>query len=279
MISSEPIAPLRPANVRDLRLSWLSSFDARALTAHLTHTDVPSFWVPGTGEYAIAGWWRGRADVGCVIELHGRGNKERLLQALCGAARERGARAMVVSANEAWKDGKWYLQHGFVELDRIVLFLLHPLRVPTAPATSLTILPYHDVDLAAVTTVDRASFSWLWWNDPDDFRRYTEGLNVHVWTGWSKGELVAYASATIRPGRGHLDRLAVRRASQGLGFGRTMLARALHDMALLGAKECGLTTQAVNRVAQRLYESVGFRKLDEYEPIIGQWLGPPVVDA
>ncbi|MCL6648681.1 MAG: GNAT family N-acetyltransferase [Chloroflexi bacterium] len=277
---AEPIAPLEARDVSLLRIPWISNYDTVSLGQFLATSDAPSLWIPATGEYALGGWWRGRHEVGQIVELAARSsNRPRLVEALVAAFSERQVQAVVPSPNEVWRESRWYRQHGFREIDRILTMALSPLVVPAAPEGGLEIRPYQPRHLEALTVVDRASFPWLWWNDPVDFARYAALEGVTVLTGWWQGELVAYASTTLRGRRGHLDRLAVRPSEQGRGFGRALLTAALRDLSERGAREVALTTQVTNRVAQALYRSVGFRRTEEVEPILGRWLGPSPDDG
>ncbi|GIW05656.1 MAG: hypothetical protein KatS3mg060_0461 [Dehalococcoidia bacterium] len=278
-MTADRLLPLEAADTPLLRIPWLSNYDTNSLARHLAESDAPSFWIPATGEYVIGGWWRGRREIGSILELSARSaNSQRLVERLVEAFEARGVQAVVPSIGEVWRDGRWYRQHGFHEIDRIVTMVLAPLRLVDLPATPLEARPYEPRYLDALTQVDRASFPWLWWNDPLDFERYEAMTEVNVLTGWVGAELVGYASSTVRGPRGHLDRLAVRRTDQGRGLGRAMLALALADLAARGAREVALTTQVTNRVAQALYRSVGFRRTNEVEPILGRWTSRPSFD-
>jgi ribosomal protein S18 acetylase RimI-like enzyme/(2Fe-2S) ferredoxin len=269
---TDRLLPLEAADAPLLRIPWLSNYDTQSLARQLAESDAPSFWIPATGEYILGGWWRGRHEIGSILELAARGaNSQRLVERLVDAFVACGVQAVVPSIGEVWRDGRWYRQHGFNEIDRIVTMVLAPFRLVEPPPTPVEARPYEPRYLDALTEVDRASFPWLWWNDPLDFERYEALPEVAVLTGWVGGELVGYASSTVRGARGHLDRLAVRRADQGRGFGRALLALALADLAERGAREVALTTQVTNRVAQALYRSVGFRRTEEVEPILGRW--------
>lgn len=278
-MTSDRLLPLEPADTPLLRIPWLSNYDTTSLAHHLAESDAPSFWVPTTGEYVIGGWWRGRHEIGSIVELAARGaTSQRLVERLVDAFVARGVQAVIPSIGEVWRDGRWYRQHGFAEIDRIVTMVLAPLRPVEAPAGPLELRPYQPRHLEALIAVDRASFPWLWWNDPTDFERYEALSEVTVLTGWVGSEMVSYASSTLRGTRGHLDRLAVRRGDQGRGFGRAMLLGALADLAARGAREVALTTQVTNRVAQALYRSVGFRRTDEVETVLGRWTSRPSLE-
>ncbi|MFN8533890.1 MAG: GNAT family N-acetyltransferase [Dehalococcoidia bacterium] len=276
---AEPLVALRANDTTQLRIPWLSNYDSRSLAQFLATSDAPSFWAPSSGDYVVGGWWRGRHEIGQIVELGARGaNRQRLIETIVAAYVSRGVEAVVPSLSEVWREGRWYRQHGFNEIDRIVTMVQAPLRPITASA-SLAARHYEPRFLTALTDVDRASFPWLWWNDPDDFERYAATGDVVVITGWWQEELVGYASSTVRGPRGHLDRLAVRRSDQGRGFGRAILALALQDLIERGAREVALTTQVTNRVAQSLYRSVGFRKTEEIEAILGRWTNRPPLET
>lgn len=271
MTSDPSILPLQPSETRHLRISWLSSFESRSLARFLEDNHAPAFWIPETGEYIVGSWWRGRPEIGQIVEAGGRRGRTRLVEHFVDSVTDRGAHAVVLSVSEAWREGRWYRQNGFHEIDRIVTMLQSPLVVPPSAPSDLDVRPFTPADIDRLLTVDQTSFPWLWWNAGTDFERYRLLPGVNVLTGWSGEDLVSYASSTVRSGRGHLDRIAVRQRDQGRGYGRAMLRAALADLAERGAREVALTTQVTNKVAQRLYQSVGFRRTDEVEPIIGRW--------
>jgi len=59
--------------------------------------------------------------------------------------------------------------------------------------------------------------------------------------------------------RGKIVSLAVRKEFRGIGIGEHLMRRAIERLREKGKKEIALEVRVSNRVAQRLYEKLGFR--------------------
>ena len=87
-----------------------------------------------------------------------------------------------------------------------------------------------DAAIDLVTSIDQASFPWLWRNNRAEFDVYLHTPGVEVWLVEADGEPVAYFGVTLFPDWGHLDRIAVVPEQQGRGFGlETLGSGGRHD--------------------------------------------------
>ncbi len=273
------IEPLTPQNARDLRLPWLSRFNASTLTAHLVANPGMALWVPRTGEYALAEPWRRRSDIAQIAEVTARKGKAALVRALTERLREQGNR-MVLLSDDVWRDqSKLYADLGFAPIERIVFFQRNlpngECGMGNAEYNSIPHLQYHVCtlhDLELLLQLDHASFPWLWWNSRDEFEAYLQMPGVHVYSASYEGQPVGYASYTICDGWAHLDRLAVIESHQGRKFGAAQLLHSLNHIIALGARSVSLSTQQTNAQSHRLYEGFGFRQTRDHMDMYGMRL-------
>lgn len=119
-----PISPLAQDDVTRVRLPWYSCFSRAALSSHLAEHPGLAFWNPATGEYGVGGYWRGRRDIGMVVEVSRGASQAPLVDRLVSRFREEGFRAVVLSQDEADRAVSWYQEHGWGLLDRLLAFRL-----------------------------------------------------------------------------------------------------------------------------------------------------------
>ena len=75
------------------------------------------------------------------------------------------------------------------------------------------------------------------------------------------GRTIGYTLCTLAGEEGVLGRLAVARDMQGIGAGTALLDDALDYFGRSEARWVTLCTQVENKVARRLYERAGFKRL------------------
>jgi len=190
--------------------------------------------------------------------------------------RERGYKLLLLS-DDVWSDDtRLYVQLGFGQLERIVFFHRELRRLDLALlADGLPRLEFSKAsvaDLYTLMSLDHASFPWLWWNSPVEFRSYIHLPDVQVYIASLGENPVGYASFTMYKGWGHLDRLAVIEEEQGKGFGAAQLHHILDIMQGLDADSVNLSTQEDNVRSHRLYKSFGFRRTPEKMGFYGREL-------
>ncbi|HEU0114494.1 MAG TPA: GNAT family N-acetyltransferase [Thermomicrobiales bacterium] len=257
------IEPLRPADVARLRLAAGGAIDPTDARALLSEYPDRSVWVPSTLEFALLVPWRHRPEIAHVQTLSAVGNAEALLRAAAARSRFQGDDLLLlIDVNESRRPS-FYGRAGLNPLEDVITYEFDPTRRHEAPAGRLRFRFADAADAADLTVlgrIDRDAFPWLWRNSDDEFRVYGATPGVELLLGFDGDVPVSYAGLTRYPGWGHLDRIAVRRDRQGLGFGRETLAFAVERMARTGARRIGLSTQFDNGRSQRLYERFGFRR-------------------
>jgi ribosomal protein S18 acetylase RimI-like enzyme len=120
-------------------------------------------------------------------------------------------------------------------------------------------------DRAAVLAVDGSAFDAGWrLAGPDallDAVRATPLARFRVADERGGTGVVGYAITGRTGPQGYLQRVAVAPAARGRGWGRALVADALHWLRARGATRVLVNTQLENRAALALYESCGFRCL------------------
>jgi ribosomal-protein-alanine N-acetyltransferase len=152
-----------------------------------------------------------------------------------------------------------FVDAGFVVRERLHL-LGHDME--DLPIPSRTTRRAHRSDRAAVLEVDREAFDGFWHLDEtglDDAIRATPSARFRV--GTHESRVLAYAISGRAAAHGYLQRVAVHPDARRLGFGKSVVADALHWLARHGAKRTLVNTQAGNDGAIDLYRSCGFTQL------------------
>ena len=270
------IEPLTPEAAREVRLPWLSHFNADSLANLLREHPGHSLWVPRTGEYVLAEPWRHRDDIANILEVTARRGREALVSALTSHLAGMDYR-LVLCADEVWRDGtKHWLGAGFSQIEKIVFFQ-RDLRDKLAgePRAELPHLDYRLFtvdDMDNLLVLDHDSFPWLWWNSYRELEMYLQVPNVFAYGALLEGEPVGYASFTLYEGWAHLDRLAVITSQQGRRYGAAQLMHVMRKMVELGASAVGLSTQQNNTQSHRLYKAFGFRQSPDSMTFYGKQL-------
>jgi ribosomal protein S18 acetylase RimI-like enzyme len=117
-------------------------------------------------------------------------------------------------------------------------------------------LTYHDSldcpGLAGLRTVDDAITT----------HRRTGIFCPYAWhLAIQGGEAVGVILVNNLHGRGEVAYLGVASAARRRGIGRALVARAIHDTAVMGLPMIGLAVDVANTPAMRLYEETGFREI------------------
>lgn len=269
------VEPLRPENVASLRLLG-SSYLQETVRRYVVQHPNFAFWVPETRDYILGAYWRGRRDIGLVVEATGTTES---LWALAQRAKEAFAeaqcRAAVLSDAETDRHESFFLAMDWQVLEEMYIMERDRQPVPVPSPRRIVLRPFTPQLLGPLMEVDHRAFPWLWWNDPDDFLAYSQLAEVFVLTAWVEGRLIGYTSCTVRQGRGHLDRIAIDPDFEGKGYGSELLSLTLLELEKRGAYRVGLNTQATNYRAQRLYQRFGFWREPRGFRIIGTWLDEP----
>ncbi len=272
------VEPLRAADLRQLRLSWISGYTREQLARHVENYPLFCWWVPRTGDYIIGEPWRRRNDVGCIAELQARGGaRDALTARLFEVFIAQGYRAVMLSFDGWGEHERYYASIGFHSLERIVYYEKPNMQLnyqpnPAMANGELAIERLKPEEMGSLIAVDHAAFPWLWWNSREEMTLYLAMDNVGIFLARYQGEAMGYFSYTLFDKWGHLDRIAVDPRAQGLGLGAAQLARAITEMRPHGVQRITLSTQATNLQSRKLYEGFGFRLTGESYHIYGKML-------
>ncbi|MDZ8274716.1 ribosomal protein S18-alanine N-acetyltransferase [Microbacterium aquimaris] len=117
-------------------------------------------------------------------------------------------------------------------------------------------------DLAAIMTVERASFHGDAWSETA-MRAELASPHNHYVVAEQAGRLVGYAGLRAPSGASDADvqTIALDRAVRGSGGGRMLLRALLDEASRRGVREVFLDVRADNPPAQSLYTSEGFLEI------------------
>jgi ribosomal-protein-alanine N-acetyltransferase len=135
-------------------------------------------------------------------------------------------------------------------------------------------------DIAAVTRIERASFTTVW---PADafYNELTTNKLAHYFVGLLDDRIVAYGGIWVILEDSHVTTLAVDPGHRGRGFGEVLLLRLIDEAIERGGAWMTLEVRETNAVAQRLYRKYGFTTVtmrtgyysDDNESALIMWAG------
>ncbi len=112
-------------------------------------------------------------------------------------------------------------------------------------------------DLDEVTALEAATFARPW--SRESFRQeLTRNVAARYLVAEEDGRVIGYAGAWIILDESHITNIAVEKDARGRGVGRLLTGELLALLSNLGASYATLEVRVSNRVAIRLYESLGF---------------------
>lgn len=215
------------------------------------------------GEAAILGPWREHLDVLAIRTIW---SAERSVPDFVAdavqMASEHGLRRVLSPLLPDMLLGG-YRGSGMRMAERIVAIQGHPELVLRAdPPIGVRIRAGTAHDIAAVATIDEASF--------DEFWRYSEhevagllGLERLAVAEASGGAVIGYTLTTVSRGSATLSRLATAPHARTYGIGRALLAESAAWSVRSGAVTFSLCTQEANSASRRLYATAGLSELGE----------------
>lgn len=270
---------MTPEWATSVRIPLTSRFNRSSFAAHLRQNPGMALITEAGREYVVAGRWRRRPDIAELIEVTRGDQRLDLIDALCAELARKGVRLLLLDYGLEALDPAFYRRAGFNLIERIVEYERSSCVVRRRAREGLSIRPYTLADRAAVLELERESFTWLWWNSPDEWDHYCATPAVEVIVGCHAERVIGYAGFVTHNKDAHLDRLAVHRDDQGHGYGAGLLTEALARMHERGAKRVALTTQEDNERSQALYERYGFHRGRWSYAIHGRWLTPEDVPS
>ncbi|HEV3195938.1 MAG TPA: ribosomal protein S18-alanine N-acetyltransferase [Candidatus Cybelea sp.] len=135
-------------------------------------------------------------------------------------------------------------------------------------------------DVAAVTRIERASFSTIW---PADafYNELSTNKLAHYFVGRFNENIVAYGGIWVILEDSHITTLAVDPEHRGRRFGEVLLLRLIDEAIERGSAWLTLEVRESNTVAQRLYRKYGFTTVtmrtgyysDDNESALIMWAG------
>jgi ribosomal protein S18 acetylase RimI-like enzyme len=275
-VSTSVVQILEPEDVAALRLPGRRGAESvrRLLELHPGR----SVWVPSTLEYALIGPWRNRPEIASIEDLVAVRHLDELLRAAVERCAARGDELILTVELDSRRSPARYERAGMEMLEEVITYELDIGREPWSSSGHIRLVRLDTNDEAAidlVTSIDQASFPWLWRNNRTEFDVYLHIPGVEVWILEANGEPVAYFGVTLFPDWGHLDRIAVVPEQQGRGIGLEALGLAVDTMRQRGARRVGLSTQRTNWRSQRLYERFGFQRTPDHDyRLFGAWCRP-----
>jgi [ribosomal protein S18]-alanine N-acetyltransferase len=144
----------------------------------------------------------------------------------------------------------------------------------------LEIVPMAASDVAAVTRIEKASFSTVWPSDAFHNELNANKL-AHYYVGRIADRVVAYGGIWVILEDSHVTTIAVDPAYRGRRFGEVMLLRLIDEALERGAAWMTLEVRESNTVAQHLYRKYGFTTVtmrrgyysDDNESALVMWAG------
>jgi [ribosomal protein S18]-alanine N-acetyltransferase len=151
---------------------------------------------------------------------------------------------------------------------------------PAQRPSGFSIRPMATTDIAAVTRIERASFSTVWPSDAFYNELNTNKL-AHYFVGLFDKRVVAYGGIWVILEDSHVTTLAVDPEYRGRRFGEVLLLRLIDEAIERGAAWMTLEVRESNGVAQRLYRKYGFTTVtmrtgyysDDNESALIMWAG------
>jgi ribosomal protein S18 acetylase RimI-like enzyme len=244
----------------------------RALADYLARSPHLAWRVEGTSAYILGSHWKGRREIGWLLEATPGPDRPYLVDHLLGIYRQQSTALVIIGDREMRRGGQFYHGLGVTELEHVVVYE-RPLAPPPSIPQRLTILPLrHPDELTHLVDLEQATFPWLWWETADTFGRIAAQGEGEVRLAWLGHDLVGYLIVAAQRDYGHIHRIAVHPRWQGHGYGAELLAWAINHLQGKGARVVGLNTQTTNVISQRLYQGFGFRRTGESFRIYGLWL-------
>lgn len=285
--------PLTQADVSRVQLRFNSHFTRYTLADHVAEQPQLA-WRNDQYEYVVGGRWKGRDEIGELIELGGpsrslarvfsagsalapeppwQERRASLLRRLVASYERLGASLVLLSDREAERSLSWYEELGWSAIEEIVYYHKPNVEAPP-PDGRLTVLPMAGRDVPRLMALERETFPWLWWYGIEEWASITFTPGTETFLAYVDGALVGYETHTVRNNRGHLDRLGIHPAWQGRRVGADLLSFAIQRMARQGAHTVGLSTQWNNERSRRLYERYGFVRVAGSQTLYGRVLSP-----
>jgi [ribosomal protein S18]-alanine N-acetyltransferase len=135
-----------------------------------------------------------------------------------------------------------------------------PNSVGTDGALSPTFRPMKVDDIETICEIEQEAFPTPW--TPGAFQNeLTNNHFAHYLVMEVEGTIAGYAGMWIIMDEAHITNIAVRTGFRGLKLGERLLTELRRKAGKGGARRMTLEVRVTNRVAQNLYEKLGFRSV------------------
>jgi [ribosomal protein S18]-alanine N-acetyltransferase len=151
---------------------------------------------------------------------------------------------------------------------------------PSQRPNGFSIRPMTTSDIAAVTRIERASFSTVW---PADafYNELSTNKLAHYFVGTVNDGIVAYGGMWVIMEDSHVTTIAVDPEHRGRRYGEIVLLHLIDAAIERGAAWMTLEVRESNAVAQQLYRKYGFTTVtmrtgyysDDNESALIMWAG------
>lgn len=158
-------------------------------------------------------------------------------------------------------------QENFECIHHILMLSCDGLPPPDKPKRSeiyIRAMSLDDLDL--VTKVDQLAFSSIWQVSAEYLRIAYNHANLATVAEY-EGKVAGFQISTASSTGGHLARLAVNPAVQGMGIGYALLQDLIDQSKRRGAESISVNTQENNYASLALYKKAGFSFTGEKYPV------------
>src|SRR5918997_432392 len=181
-VTAPVVRTLRPGDVAALRLPGRRGAESvrRLLEIHPGR----SVWVPSTLEYALIGPWRNRPEIASIEDLVAVRHLEELLGAAVERCAVQGDELVLTVELDSGRSPARYQRAGLEMLEEVITYELGSVREPWSGSDRIRLVRIQANDEAAidlVTSIDQASFPWLWRNNRAEFDVYLQTPGVEAW--------------------------------------------------------------------------------------------------
>ena len=168
-------------------------------------------------------------------------------------------------------DEEAFTEAGFAVHERLHLLACDLGTEPLPPTRRVSRAGHRD--RAAVLSLDAAAFAPFWRLGALGLRDALEATPICRFRATHAGhDLTGYAITGRAGNQGYLQRIAVHPRAQREGWGRALVADAMHWLWQAGVVRASVNTQLDNAPALALYESFGFRLLPGGLAVLGRTL-------
>ena len=174
--------------------------------------------------------------------------------------------------DESWLE-RLLIGQGFAVADHLYFYQRTRRNLPAATTGPALFRPLRPDELTALTALDAAAFPPLWRMTHAELLELI--FTCRVQAAEMDGELAGYAAISLHTAQerndesqAQLARLAVHPAWQGQGIGRQLLIESIAHAHAHGCYRISLNTPESNPNAQRLYESLHFRRHGARRPVL-----------